>query len=109
MELCTKNSAMQNPNYDPMQDLYQKAIAFLFKQGVAIVICICFATVLWLKIGQMERQARLDRFEIRKECADSIAQIRDELRYCVAQKDSLIKENIALNRRVAALEARLKH
>jgi len=63
---------------------------------------------MWVKIGTIEADGKIDRLEIKRECAQSIAEMRDELRYCVQQKDTLIKENIALNRRVAALEARLK-
>ena len=99
---------MRNPNYDPMQDFYQRAISFLFRQGVAVVICICFASVLWLKIQQMERQGRLDRLEIRKECADSIAEVRSELRECQDRNDTLTRENISLLQRITRLEARAK-
>lgn len=63
---------------------------------------------MWYEIGNVKAEGRAERLEIRKECSTSISEMRDELRYCVQQKDTLIRENIGLNRRVAALEAKLK-
>lgn len=72
--------------------------------------------VMWVKIGNMEAQARIDRIEIRKECATSIAEIRHELKACQSENDTLRKqndtlrtENYLLHKRFTALELKLKH
>ena len=94
--------------YDPMMDFYQQAIRFLFRQGVAVVISIVFAGVFWLKISDMETQARIDRIEIRRECSAEIAEIRQELRSCNSRNDELLKENAILHQRLSLLERRIK-
>jgi len=94
--------------YDPMKDFWTRFFPFLFRQTPALIFMSVVVGGMWVKIGTIEADGKIDRLEIKRECAQSIAEMRDELRYCVQQKDTLIKENIALNRRVAALEARLK-
>lgn len=98
---------MQN-EYDPMKEFWVRFFPFLFRQAPVIVFMSVAISAVWYSMGEIKREGRLERIEIRKECAASISEMRDELRHCVSQKDTLIKENIALSRRVAALEAKLK-
>ena len=94
--------------YDPMQDFWSKFFPFLFRQTPALIFMSVVVAFMWMEIGNVKAEGRAERVEIRKECSASISEMRDELKHCVLQKDELIKENIVLNRRVAALEARLK-
>lgn len=94
--------------YDPMQDFFKRFFPFLFRQPAVIVFMSVVVVAMWVEVGKIKAEGRAERLEIRKECAASISEMRDELRYCVQQKDTLIRENIGLNRRVAALEAKLK-
>lgn len=102
--------------YDPMQDFYQKAIAFLFKQGFTAFLAVSFSALFWLKIEDVERQSRLDQMETRRNCSESISELRAELRDCRNEADkfrregdTLRAENLLLHRRVTALELRLKN
>lgn len=94
--------------YDPMQEFWKGFFPFLFRQTPALIFMSVVVAAMWMEIGNVKAEGRAERLEIRKECSTSISEMRDELRYCVQQKDTLIRENIGLNRRVAALEAKLK-
>lgn len=102
--------------YDPMQDFYTRAISFLFKQGFTAFLAVSFSMLFWLKIEAVERQSRLDQLETRRNCSESITELRSELRDCRNEADkfrregdTLRAENLLLHRRVTALELRLKH
>ena len=95
-------------SYDPMKQFWTRFFPFLFRQTPALIFMSVVVAFMWMEIGNVKAEGWAERVEIRKECAGSISEMRDELRHCVLQKDELIKENIVLNRRVAALEARLK-
>lgn len=92
-------------NYDPMKEFWTRFFPFLFRQTPALIFMSVVMVAMYAELGRIKTEGRVERIEIRKECAQSIAEVRDELRHCVAQKDTLIKENIALTRRVARLEA----
>ena len=101
--------------YDPMQDFYQKAIAFLFKQGFTAFLAVSFSLLFWAKIESVEHQSRLDQMETRRNCSDSISELRAELRGCRTdnekfrrESDTLRAENVLLHQRITALESRLK-
>lgn len=95
--------------YDPMQDFYQRAIAFLFKQGFTAFLAVSFSALFWLKIEAVERQSRIDQLETRRNCSESITELRNELRACQNENDTLRKENASLSGRITVLETRLKH
>jgi len=63
---------------------------------------------LWVRQGEMEAENKIERLELRKECAADISELRAELRGCHAKNDTLTKENTLLHRRVSALESKLK-
>lgn len=102
--------------------MFQAAFYFLtkftdwmFKQRTEIVVLLAVALTfggaivgLWLKIGNMEADAKTERVEIRRECSESIAELRSELRMCQNRNDTLTKENSHLLGRLTALEARVK-
>lgn len=95
-------------NYDPMQDFYRRAVEFLFKQGFTAFLAVSFSALFWLKIEAVERQSRLDQLETRRNCSESITELRQELRICRDENDTLRAENTALHRRITALELKLK-
>ncbi len=82
--------AAQN-NYDPMLDFYKKGMDFLFRQSPVIVLSVIGLWLLWQKTERLEVQRVSDRMEVRKECAEAITELRGDLSYCMAQKDTLIK------------------
>lgn len=94
----------QKENFDPMREFWTRFFPFLFRQAPVIVFMSVVVSVMWLKLGNMENQARLDRFEIRRECSQSIADVRQELRACQSENDTFRGENIILKARVSALE-----
>lgn len=63
---------------------------------------------MWADIGNLKSEHRQDRLEIRKECADAIDEIRQDLKTCQNENDTLRRENVKLHRRVSALEVKLK-
>jgi len=46
--------------------------------------------------------------EIRKECAEAIDEVRQDLKVCQNENDTLRRENVTLHRRVSALEVKMK-
>lgn len=98
---------MANETFDPMREFWRLFMPFLFKQTPLIVFMSVGVSVMWLKLGNMESQARVDRIEIRRECAESIAEIRQDLKICQNENDTLRKENAHLQGRVAILESRI--
>ena len=82
--------AAQN-NYDPMLDFYKKGMDFLFRQSPVIVLSVIGLWLLWQKTEKLEVQRVSDRLEVRQECAEAIDELRDDLRHCMSQKDTLIK------------------
>lgn len=70
---------------------------------------------MWREMDAIKDTNRDERIELRKECSESIAEIRVEMRICREENDTLRKEsydlrreNAALHRRLAGVEARLK-
>ncbi len=94
--------------YDPMQDLYQKGIAFLFKQGAVITIAFGFSCVtiaaVWLMWGKMERMETLFSNRIEQNNRDwkiALDISRQETRDCDAKRYELAIK-------VAELEAEMR-
>ena len=98
---------MNNTNYDPMREFWRLFMPFLFKQTPLIVFMSVGVSVMWLKLGSLETQARLDRIEIRRECAQDIEEIRQDFKTCQNENDTLHKENVHLQGRVAILEGKI--
>ena len=99
---------MKNSDYDPMLDFWKRFWPFLFQQTPALVF---MAGVWWFQrtdIDNMEARHLQDRLEIRQECADAIDEVRQDLKICQNENDTLRRENLAFHRRVSLLEARLK-
>lgn len=99
---------MKNLQYDPMLDFWKRFWPFLFQQTPALVF---MAGVWWIQrndIEHMEARHEKDRLEIRKECAQAIDELRQDLKLCQNENDTLRRENIGLHRRMSLLETRLK-
>ncbi len=93
----------------------QKLTDYMFKQRVEVVVLFTFVislgiavTVMWLKIADMQVEGKMERLEIRKECAKDIDDLRRDLKDCQSRNDTLRSENTVLHRRLSALEERLK-
>lgn len=101
--------------YDPMRDFWSRFIPFLFRQAPVIVFMSIAVALMWKSIGDIKAEGKMERVEIRKECAASIAEIRTELRACRDESDSfrmeidtLRAENLVLHKRLTALQFKLK-
>jgi uncharacterized protein YlxW (UPF0749 family) len=101
--------------YDYMADFWKRFWPFLFQQTPALVFMSVVVTGMYWEIGAIKDASKEERKEIRKECAESIAELRAEMRICREENDTLrkeaynlSKENAALHRRVAGVEARLR-
>lgn len=101
--------------YDYMADFWKRFWPFLFQQTPALVFMSVVVAGMWWEIGSIKETNREERIELRRECAESIAEIRLEMRICREENDTLrkeaynlSKENAALHRRVAGVEARLR-
>lgn len=90
--------------YDPMVDFYKRALDLLFKQAPTVILAIVGLYLLWQKLERVDVQRVADRLEVRKECAEAIADIRGELRHCVAQKDTLLVRYAEQAAKLAALQ-----
>ncbi len=94
--------------YDPMQDFWKRFWPFLFQQTPALVFMSVVVGFMWVDIGNLKSEHRQDRLEIRKECAEAIDEVRQDLKVCQNENDTLRRENVTLHRRVSALEVKMK-
>lgn len=99
---------MKNTDYDPMLDFWKRFWPFLFQQTPALVFMFVVVAFMWREIGNLKTEHRQDRVDIRKECAQAIDEVRQDLKLCQNENDTLRRENLALHRRVSVLEIRLK-
>lgn len=77
----------------------QKLFEWMFKQRTEIVVLFVFivalcitAGVLWVRLTVMDTENRIERVQIRRECAETINELRLEIRDCQAQKDTILKQ-----------------
>lgn len=75
--------------YDPMVEFWKMAIPFIFKQGVAVVICLLMSYVLWQKLEKAELQHQKDRNEIWAQCSASISRLEQSWQECERAKDEM--------------------
>ena len=94
----------QQQNYDPMQEFYKRLFDLLFKQSPVIILAVIGLYLFWQKLERMDVQRVSDRIEVRKECADAITEIREDLSSCQHKNELLIAENKAISTEVAALK-----
>lgn len=85
--------------YDPMTDFYQRGIAFLFRQGVAVVLSLIFLGVtilalkiMWTRIRDMETafEVRIEKNNAEWNKALEIA--REDWRQCEQKREALAIE-----------------
>lgn len=95
-------------NYDHMTDFWKRFWPFLFQQTPALVFMSLVVVAMSREMSNIKYAHREDRLEIRKECATAIAEIRQEMRECKQENDTLRKENVEFQKRVIALETRLR-
>lgn len=108
-----KRASMEN--YDPMQDLYRRAIDFLFKQGITVVVSILFLCVtlgavrlMWGKMERMEAafEARIQQNNRDWKTALDIS--RQETRDCDAKRHELAMMVAELAAEIRTLKGRKK-
>lgn len=85
--------------YDPMQDFYQRANAFLFKQGATVVVSLLFLAItigaVWLMWGKMERMETAFNYKIERnnmEWKVALDLSRAETRICDEKRVELALE-----------------
>jgi len=101
--------------YDPMQDLYQRGIAFLFRQGVAVVLSVLFLGItlgavrlMWGKMERMETafQSKLDANN--REWKMSLDISRQETRDCDTKRHELAVKVAELETEIREFKRRKK-
>ncbi len=99
--------------YDPMQDLYQRGIAFLFRQGIAVVLSVLFLSVtlgaVKLMWGKMERMEALFESKIQANNRDwktALDISRQETRDCDAKRHELAVKVAELETEIKAMKTR---
>lgn len=99
--------------YDPMADFYRRAIEWIFKQGVAVVLCIIFCLamgvtlqILWGKIDRMETafEAKIERNN--RDWSASLADARQDWRDCETKREALALEVTQLKAQFMRLSKR---
>jgi hypothetical protein len=88
-----------------MVDFYKRALDLLFKQSPVIVLAVVGLYLLWQRLERIEVQRVAERIEIRKECAEAIAEIRGDLAVCNSRNEALKDENTRLAVEVSGLKA----
>lgn len=92
--------------YDPMVDFYKRAIDFLFKQGIAAVLCIVAVFILW---NEMNRRDNLHENKIsllNTQWSASLNEARQDWRMCEEKRRELEVQLAALKERVDILARR---
>lgn len=72
-----------------MIDFYKRAIDLLLKQAPLVIFAVLTSYMLWQKTERMDALRIQDRIEVRKECAETIIGVRDELSGCQKKYDGL--------------------
>ncbi len=98
-----------------MQDFYQRAISFLFKQGVVAVVCILFLFItisatklMWGKMERMqaEFEGKIERNN--QEWKLALDTARQDWRDCEAKREELAVKVAALKIEVAQIKSTKK-
>lgn len=102
-------------SYDPMKEFWTRFFPFLFRQAPVIVFMSIVVAFMWKAIGDIKTEGKIERIEIRKECAESIADVRTELRACRNENDAfrleidtLRAENLVLHKRLTSIQLKFK-
>lgn len=97
--------------YDPMQDFYQRGIAFLFRQGVAVVLAILFLCItlaavhlMWGKIERMETDFERKIERNNQEWRTSLDAARQDWRNCEEKREALAVEVATLRAEILKLK-----
>ena len=94
--------------YNPMVDFWKRFFPFLFRQTPALIFMT--VAVFWLTTDRNDIRADLKAEIVRakKDCAEAITELRQELRTCRISNDTLVRQNIDLSLRLLALELKNK-
>lgn len=95
--------AAQN-NYDPMVDFYKIGIPFFFKQGIVAIICMTIAWMMWQKMNDMENRYDAKMIVAKSQWSDELREVRSDLKHCIAQKDTIIREYAKIAAKLATIE-----
>jgi hypothetical protein len=92
--------------YDPMVDFYKRAIDFLFKQGIAAVLCIVAVFVLWNEMNRRDNvnEAKISLLNTR--WSESLNDAREDWRACEEKRRELEIQFTELKARVDILSRR---
>lgn len=92
--------------YDPMVDFYKTAIQYLFKQGIAVVLCAVCCFVLW---NEMNRRDNLHENKIsllNTQWSEALNDAREDWRMCEEKRRKLEIQFTELKARVDILSRR---
>lgn len=92
--------------YDPMVDFLQQGIRFLFKQGVAVVICIVAVAVLWMEMNRRDNAAETKISLLNTQWSASLNAAREDWRMCEEKRRELEVQFAVLKARVDILAKR---
>ena len=102
-------------DYNPMREFWTRFFPFLFRQVPLILFMSILVASMWESICDIKTEGKIERIEIRKECAESIAEVRAELRACRNENDAfrleidtLRAENLVLHKRLTLLQLKFK-
>ena len=95
-------------SYDPMKEFWTRFFPFLFRQAPVIVFMSIVVAFMWKAIGDIKTEGKI-------ECAESIAEVRAELRACRNENDAfrleidtLRAENLVLHKRLTSIQLKFK-
>lgn len=66
--------------YDPMVDFYKRAIDFLFKQGIAAVLCIVAVFVLWNEMNRRDNANEVKISMLNTKWSEALNDAREDWR-----------------------------
>ena len=92
--------------YDPMQDFTRKAIEFLFKQGIAVVICTAACFVLWNEMNRRDNVHESKIALLNTQWSNALNDARADWRMCEEKRRELEIQFTELKARVDILSRR---
>lgn len=92
--------------YDPMVDFYKRAIDFLFKQGIAAVLCIVAVFVLWNEMNRRDNANEVKISMLNTKWSEALNDAREDWRMCEEKRRELEIQFTELKARVDILSRR---
>lgn len=92
--------------YDPMVEFFKQGIPFLFKQGIAVVICVSGLFVLWNEMSRRDNSYEQKISLLNTQWSASLNEARADWRMCEEKRIELEVKFAALKARVDLLSRR---